>query len=252
MTPFGINENKYSSSSKLLRITAYVNHFFQKLKKIPKPKEVPTSDKIQVSWKKWTKALKKKPLFTLKMGRRTSTKLPQRIGWIPNWTKMGSSDVKGEWTMLICHKKRSPQFFFHGKKSLLNWWLKNTTKDYCTLESIIHCLKSGQSIGLYVEESKSKKFWGNAEYVVNTKEVHSRCHQYHHGQKNRLTRSVPFKHTGLDYFGRKIAESREKKGMGLLIHLRCCEGCPSRSCRRPNSRGILVGIAKIYFKMEKS
>ena len=49
MTPFGINENKYSSSSKLLRIAAYVNHFFQKLKKIPKPKEVPTSDKIQVS-----------------------------------------------------------------------------------------------------------------------------------------------------------------------------------------------------------
>ena len=49
MTPFGINENKYSSSSKLLRVTAYVNHFVKKLKKIPKPKEVPTSDGIKVS-----------------------------------------------------------------------------------------------------------------------------------------------------------------------------------------------------------
>ena len=32
MTPFGINENKYPSSTKLLRITAYANCFVQKLK----------------------------------------------------------------------------------------------------------------------------------------------------------------------------------------------------------------------------
>ena len=50
---------------------------------------------------------------------------------------------------------------------------------------------------------------------------------------------------------RKIAESREKKGMGLLIHLSCCEGHPPRNCRQPNSRGILVGITKIYCKTGK-
>ena len=62
MTPFGINENKYSSSSKLLRITAYANRFFQKLKKIPTPKEVPTSDEMQVARKQWIKTLQKKHL----------------------------------------------------------------------------------------------------------------------------------------------------------------------------------------------
>ena len=60
MTPFGINESKYSSSSKLLRITAYPNCFVQKLKKIPTPKEVPASDEIQVPRKQWIKALQKK------------------------------------------------------------------------------------------------------------------------------------------------------------------------------------------------
>ena len=38
MTPFGIYENKYPSSTKLLRITAYANCFVQKLKQIPTPK----------------------------------------------------------------------------------------------------------------------------------------------------------------------------------------------------------------------
>ena len=39
---------------------------------------------------------------------------------------------------------------------------------------------------------------------------------------------------------RKTGESREEKGMGLLIHLRCCEGHPPRNCRRSNSEGVLV------------
>ena len=176
------------------------------------------------------------------MGRRSSTKLSQRISWIPNWTMMGSSDVTGEWPMLTCHKKQSPQFFFQGKKSLSNWWLKNTTKDYYTLYSIIHCLKSGQNIGLYVEGPKSKTFWGNAEHVVNTKEVHSRCHQCRHGQKTSYKISTFQAHCLrlLWTSVRKIGESREEKGMGLVIHLRCCEGHSPRNCIRSNSEGVLV------------
>ena len=60
MTPFGINENKYLSSIKLLRITAYADCFVQKLKKIPTPKGVPLSGEIQVARKRWIKALQEK------------------------------------------------------------------------------------------------------------------------------------------------------------------------------------------------
>ena len=43
----------------------------------------------------------------------------------------------------------------------------------------------------------------------------------------------------------KIGESIEEKRMGLLIYLRCCEGCPSRSCRQSNSVVVLVGILRV-------
>ena len=33
--------------------------------------------------------------------------------------------------------------------------------------------------------------------------------------------------------------------MGLLIYLRCCEGCPPRSCRQSNSVVVLVGILRV-------
>ena len=55
MTPFGIDENKYSSTIKLVRITTYINHFVQKPKKFPTPKGVPTSGGWQVARKQWIK-----------------------------------------------------------------------------------------------------------------------------------------------------------------------------------------------------
>ena len=72
--------------------------------------------------------------------------------------------------------------------------------------------------------------------------------------KNKLTWSAPFNHTGLDYFGSLWVNwrSREEKGMGLLIHLRCCESRPPRNCKRSNSGGVLVGITKMYCKTWKS
>ena len=76
MTPFGINENKYLSSIKLLRIIAYADCFVQKLKKIPTPKGVPLSGEIQVARKRWIKALQEKHFLHTE----SSTELPQRIG----------------------------------------------------------------------------------------------------------------------------------------------------------------------------
>ena len=69
MTPFGINENKYLSSIKLLRIIAYANRFVQKLKMIPIPKGVPMSDEIQVARKRWVKALQEKHFLHTENGK---------------------------------------------------------------------------------------------------------------------------------------------------------------------------------------
>ena len=66
---------------------------------------------------------------------------------------------------------------------------------------------------------------------------------------------MPFKNTGLDYFGPLYArceEMKERKKFGLLIHLCCCEGCPLGNCWRSYSGGISYGITKIYCKMRKT
>ena len=91
MTPFGLNENKHSSSSKLLRITAYANRFFQKLKKVPTTKRVPTSDKIKVARNQCIKkALQKKHIFHTENGK---TKLSKTTA--KNWLnpKLGEDGI---------------------------------------------------------------------------------------------------------------------------------------------------------------
>ena len=193
---------------KLLRITAYADCFVQKLKKIPTPKGVPLSGEIQVARKRWIKALQEKHFLHTE----SSAELPQRIGWIPNWTKLGSSDVTGEWPMLTYNKKWSPQFFFHWKKSLSNWWLKNTIKDYYTLESIIHCLK----ILDFTWKGRSQKRF---EEMQNMSELPRRSIQGATGvtmAKNKLTQSAPYKHTGFGPLYVKL-ENQEKKKIWVCL-----------------------------------
>ena len=76
MTPFGIDENKYSSSIKLLRISACTNCFVQKFKKIPTPKGVPTLRRDKQVRKRWIKALQEKHFHRTKNGK---TKLDKTI-----------------------------------------------------------------------------------------------------------------------------------------------------------------------------
>ena len=113
-------------------------------------------------------------------------------------------------------------------------------------------LKSGQNIGLYIE-------------VRNVLRKCRICRKYQGGPfkmppmppwpKNKFSTISTFQAHSVRLLWTpvsNIAESREEKGMVLLIHLRSCEGCPPRNCRRPNSRGILVAITKIYCKSGKS
>ena len=159
MTPFGINENKHSSSSKLLRITAYANRFVQKLKKIPTPKEVPTSDEIQVARKQWIQALQKKNFLHTENGETKLNKNTAENRLNPKLDKDGIIRCYGRMTNANLPQETITPILLPRKERFVELVIEEYHKKLLHAGvSIIHCLKSGQNIGLCVEKSKSKTF----------------------------------------------------------------------------------------------
>ena len=154
MTPFGINENKYLSSIKLLRITAYANRFVQKLKKIPTPKGVPTPDEIHVARKRWIKALQEKQFLHTKNGKTKLNKTTAENRLNPKLNKDGIIKCYGKMTNANLPQETITPIILPRKEKFVELMIEEYhKKDYYTLSSIIHCL-----IGLYVEGPKSKTF----------------------------------------------------------------------------------------------
>ena len=52
--------------------------------------------------------------------------------------------------------------------------------------------------------------------------------------KNKVTKSLPFQNTGLDYFGplyiKQNGNEKNKESTGMFVYLHCSEGHPSGDC----------------------
>ena len=154
MTPFGINENKYLSSIKLLRITAYANRFVRKLKKIPTPKGVPTPDEIHVARKQWIKALQEKHFLHTKNGKTKLNKTTAENWLNPKLDEDGIIKCYGKMTNANLPQETITPIILPRKEKFVELMIEEYhKKDYYTLDSTVDCL-----IGLYVEGLKSKTF----------------------------------------------------------------------------------------------
>ena len=67
--PFEIDEEQFSSYSKVMRITAQANRFIQNLKRIPTPKEALTADAIAAEKTQWIKYLQRKHFLCVENGK---------------------------------------------------------------------------------------------------------------------------------------------------------------------------------------
>ena len=219
MTPFGINESKYSSSSKLLKITAYANRFVQKLKKIPTPKEVPTSDEIQVARKQWIKALQKKHFLHTENGKtklnkttaenRLNPKLDED-GIIRCYRRMTNANLPQETItpILLPRKERFVELMIEEyHKRLLHAGVNHTLSQIRTEYWIVRGRVGVKNV---LRESRiCRKYQGRPFKMPPMSPW----------PKNKLTQSAPFKHTGLDYFGPLYVKSqnREKKKVWVCL-----------------------------------
>ena len=219
MTPFGIDENKYSSSSKLLRITAYENRFVQKLKNIPTPKEVPTSDEIQVARKQWIKALQNKHFLHTENGKTKLNKTTAENQLNPKLDEDGIIRCYGRMTNANLPQETITPILLPRKERFVELMIEEYHK---------RLLHAGVNHTLSQIRTKYWIVRGRVE-VKNVLRKCRICCKYQGGlfkmppmspwPKNKLTQSAPFKHTGLDYFGPLYVKSqnREKKKVWVCL-----------------------------------
>ena len=194
-------KTKHASLVKCLRITAYTNRFVQKLKKIPTPKGVPTSDEIQVARKRWIKALQGKHFLHTKNGK---TKLNKTTA--ENFLNL-KLDEGG---IISCY----------GRMTNANLPQEKTTPILLPQkEKITTCRSQSYTV--------STKYWivrGRIE-VKNVLRKCRICPKYQGGpfkMPPKLTRSAPFKYTDLDYFGPPCTSSwriKRRKRCGFAYSL---------------------------------
>ena len=128
-------KTKHASLVKCLRITAYTNRFVQKLKKIPTPKGVPTSDEIQVARKRWIKALQGKHFLHTKNGKTKLNKTTAENFLNLKLDEGGIISCYGRMTNANLPQEKTTPILLPQKEKFVN-----ATKDYHMPESIIHCL----------------------------------------------------------------------------------------------------------------
>ena len=131
------------------------------------------------------------------MGRRNSATLLDEDGIIRCYERMTIANLPQE-TITSIFLPRKEKF------------VELITEEY----SILQFLKLGQNIGLYVE---GQKFWRNTKDAVRCQFKIPAILLW---QKNKLTRSPPFKHTGVAYFGPqlvKLENRKKKKGWLCLV-----------------------------------
>lgn len=199
--PFGIQIEKYSLINTVLRITAYANRFQLKSRKMTKTHGVLTAREIESSKMLWIKYLQKKHFLTTNKGEvalkkeiATSQLNPELDpdGIIRCHSRLTNADLPQETILpiLLPRKERFIQLMIEDTHRKLFHTGVNHTLSHIR-----------------------RKYWipqGRAEIKFVLRRCRT-CRKHQGGPyrmpamspwpRDKLTRSVPFQKTGLDYFG---------------------------------------------------
>jgi len=198
-SPFGIIVEIYSSFFKILRITAYANRFIQKLRKQSQNQGIPTSEEMETSTTLWIKYLQNKHYIDV-----TSKMLKKQVTNNQLNPKLDSDGV------VRCYGR-----------------FNNAAWDPGTITPVL-LPREERLVQLMIEDYHKKLFHAGVNHTLSqirmkywiekgraeVKKVLRQCkicRKYQGGPfkmpqmspwpKEKLTRSLPFQHTGLDYFG---------------------------------------------------
>ncbi|MEM7375589.1 MAG: reverse transcriptase domain-containing protein [Bacteroidota bacterium] len=220
--PFGIQAEKYSSITKILRITAYANRFVLKTRKMGTAKNHLSAEEIEAATTLWIKYLQKKHYLTRSKGEVTLNKKTSTNQLNPHLYPNG---------IIRCHSR-----------------LTNADLPRDTIEPIL-LPRNERFVQLMIEDTHRRlfhagvnhtlseirtKYWipqGRAEvkYVLKRCKI---CRKHQGGPykmpamspwpKSKLTRSIPFKRTGLDYFGPLYVKQTDGSTQKVWVCLFTC------------------------------
>ena len=217
-TPFGISGNRFSSFTKLLRVTAYVNRFIMKLKKVNNLNGPITAEEMDAAKVKWIKYLQRKHFLEIKQGNVTLKKDIVNNQLNPKMDKDGIIRCYGRLVHADLPEETINPILLPKRERFVQLLIENLHKGMLHV-GVNHTLSELRKL-YWIQKGRAE-----VKYILNRCRT---CRKYQGGPfkmpemspwpKDKTTRAVPFQKTGLDYFGPLyINENGEKKKVWVCL-----------------------------------
>ena len=219
-SPFGIDETKYSSNSKLLRVTAYTNRFVQKiLKKQTETGEL-TANELEDAERRWIKYIQRKHYTEIDNDKITLNKKAQQNQLNLKFDKNGIIRCHGRLNNALLPEETITPVILPKGETFVRLMIEDHHKKHCHA-GVNHTLSQIRN-----------KYWipkGRAEvkFVLRRCRV---CRKHQGGPykmppmtnwpKSKVNTAIPFETTGLDYFGPleiKVNQTTEKQKVWVCL-----------------------------------
>ncbi|CAC5379121.1 unnamed protein product [Mytilus coruscus] len=174
--PYNIDIRRFSSYHKLIRVTAWIERFISKSRRISSNSEKYLSvNETREAEKKWIQSVQRKSFADVFNSTHTGQKnnLKVQLGvFLDNDNllrcrgRFENADISecAKFPILLPRGRRSPDFL-----------LKKLTKNYFIVVFLIHCVGSGTSFGFHKEELLLGKYYGIVKHARDLKVVLSKC-----------------------------------------------------------------------------